>query len=143
MNSYVHPDASGTEGGWTRVSSFKPQLAGVAAIAAFAASLLVLLREYAAVFPLIVGITLIALGLLALNCKVVRRRGKDYRISTLFYTEVVRVDDVCMTVTNPGPLWTRFRIHLRRPARFGWMVSFVPADEAHWNNAGTLGSTRA
>jgi hypothetical protein len=80
--------------------------------------------------PLVVAGITVATGLIALNCKVVHKRGNEYRISTLLYSEVVTVDDVCMTVTKPGPFWPRFRIHLRRPARFGWAISFVPTREA-------------
>lgn len=88
---------------------------------------MILFRGSNEAFPLVAGGSAIAFGLIALNCKTVHQRGRDYRVSTLFYSELVRVDEVCMTVRNPGPLWTRCRIHLRRPARFGWMVSFVPA----------------
>jgi hypothetical protein len=79
--------------------------------------------------PLTTATFAVGIGLIALTCKVVQKRGNEYRVSTLFYNEVVTVDDVCMTVTKPGPFWTRLRIHLRRPARFGWMISFVSADE--------------
>lgn len=80
--------------------------------------------------PLITGGASVALGLIALTTRVVHRRGDDYRVSTLFYSEVATVDEVCMTVTKKGTVWTRFRIHLRRPARFGWTITFVPTNEA-------------
>jgi hypothetical protein len=129
MNSPLQRDSGEAKCGWTRVSSFKPHLAGVLVVGTLSACLLGLLRSHNDAWPLITAGTAIALGLIALNCKVVYQRGNEYRVSTLFYSEFVKVDDVCMTVTNPGPLWTRFRIHLRRPARFGWMVSFVPAQD--------------
>jgi hypothetical protein len=72
----------------------------------------------------------VAMGVMALNCKVVHRRGTEYRVVTLLYAEVVSFEDVCMTVSNPGWLWTSLRIHLCRPARCGWRISFVPANEA-------------
>lgn len=119
----------GTDAGWTRVSSFKPQLFAVVVTAVVSACLLVLFREHHAALPLVTGGLVMALGLIALTCKVVQTRGSDFRISTVFYSEVVRVEEVCMTVTHPGALWTSYRLHLRRPARFGWMVSFVAADK--------------
>lgn len=120
--------ARSDDSGWTRVSSFKPQLVTVllAAIAMCASIILFELRNP----PMIAAGTTVAMGLIALTSKVVHRRGNDYRISTLFYSEVATVDDVCMTVTKRGPLWTRFRIHLRRPVRFGWTVTFVPTNDA-------------
>lgn len=44
--------------------------------------------------------------------------------------EIVTVDDVCMIVTKAGPSWKRLRIHLGRPARFGWALSFVSIEDA-------------
>lgn len=127
--------ATGDPGfGWTRVSSPKPYLFGLLLTGIVAACLLAAMREHEVVWPLTAAGTMIATGLLALNWKVVHKRGNDYRVATLFYSEVVTVDDVCMTVTHPGRLWTRFRIHLRRPARFGWMISFVPVDKSFNNN---------
>jgi hypothetical protein len=119
-----------TDSGWTRVSSFKPQVVTVLlAVIAVCTSIFLLESQNNAV-PLITGGTTVALGLIALTSKVVHRRGNDFRVSTLFYSEVATVDEVCMTVTKPGPIWTRFRIHLRRPTRFGWTITFVPTDEA-------------
>jgi len=129
MNSRLEIETGGTEFGWTRVSSFKPYLAGFLLTAAVSVCLMIILREHSSALPLIIAGTVVALGLVAMNSKVIYKRGSEYRITTLFYSEVVTIDDVCMTVTNPGTLWTRSRIHLRRPARFGWMVSFVPASE--------------
>jgi hypothetical protein len=128
MDTELKSAAAGGERAWTRISSFKPQLAAMLIIAmvAFVAGALAG-RESNAV-PIITGGILIAIGFLALTSKVVHRRGNEHRISTLLYSEVVTVDDICMTVTNPGPFWTRCRIHLRRPARFGWRVSFVPTE---------------
>ena len=118
------------DSGWTRVASFKPQVVTVLlAVIAVCASVVLLDLHHNAV-PLITGGTTVALGLIALTSKIVHRRGNDYRVSTLFYSEVATVDDVCMTVTKTGPLWTRFRIHLRRPARFGWTITFVPTADA-------------
>jgi hypothetical protein len=122
--SNANAGANGHE--WTRVSSFKPQIAAVLLVAAAASVFSVLLDDSKEAFALAAGALAAGTGLIALACKVVHRRGNDYRISTLFYSEVVTVDDVCMTVTKPGPFWMCFRIHLRRPARFGWMISFVP-----------------
>ena len=118
------------DSGWTRVSSFKPQIvAALVLVIAFCSSF-VLMEAQSDLIPLIAGGSSVAAGLIALTSKVVHRRGNDYRITTLFYSEVASVNDVCMTVTKPGPIWTKFRIHLRRPARFGWTVTFVPTDEA-------------
>jgi hypothetical protein len=118
------------DSGWTRVSSFKPQVVTVLLAVIAACASVVLLDSHHNAVPLITGGTTVALGLIALTSKIVHRRGNDYRISTLFYSEVATVDDVCMTVTKTGPLWTRFRIHLRRPARFGWTITFVPTADA-------------
>ena len=118
---------SDSEQGWTRISSFKPQVVWGTLTCAISACLLILVREQTNALFLVVSGTIVAIGLIALNCKVIHRRGGEYRVSTLFYSETVRSDDVCMTVKNPGPLWTRLRIHLTKPARFGWMISFVPA----------------
>lgn len=128
-------DQSGCSGcgSWRRVSSFKPQLVAVLLVAIavwMTMSLLVSRNDLAPLVPIITGGAAVAFGVTALSSKVVHRRGNDYRISTLFYSEVATVDDVCMAVTKPGPLWTRLRIHLRRPARFGWTITFVPTDEA-------------
>jgi hypothetical protein len=135
----MKPTAKATGGpdfGWTRVSSLKPYVIGLLLIGIAAACLIRLLPEHDAVIPLVTAGISIAAGLMALNWKVVHQRGNDYRITTLYYSEVVTVDDVCMTVKNPGPFWTRLRVHLRRPARFGWMISFVPA---HKSSTTTLG----
>ncbi len=118
------------DSGWTRVSSFKPQIFAVLLLVIAVCSSVVLLGASNHLAPLIAGGTTAAISLIAFTSRVVHRRGNDYRISTLFYSEVATVDEVCMTVTKPGPLWTRFRIHLRRPARFGWTITFVPTDEA-------------
>lgn len=129
MNRGLQITADSNESEWTRVSSFKPQLAAAFLAVIGLCSLIFLLHERKELLPLVVtGIT-VATGLIALNCKVVHKRGNEYRISTLFYSEMVTVDDVCMTVTKTGPFWLRLRIHLRRPARFGWTISFVPINE--------------
>ena len=114
----------------TRVSSIKPQIVAVLLVITAVCSSIVWLGASNDLIPVIAGCTTIATGLIALTRKVVHRRGSDYRISTLFYSEVATVDDVCMTVTKTGPVWTRLHIHLRRPARFGWTISFLPTDEA-------------
>ena len=111
-----------------RVSSSKPYIIALVCTAIISAPLLTMVHARDGLLPLVLAAPMIALGLIALNWKVVYRRGNEYRVSTLFYSEVVTVDDVCMTVRNPGPIWTRIRIHLRRPARFGWMITYVPAN---------------
>ena len=113
---------------WMRISSSKPYIIALVCTAIISVTLLIMVGARDSLLPLVLAGPLIALGLIALNWKVVYRRGNEYRVSTLFYTELVTVDDVCMTVKNPGPLWTRIRIHLRRPARFGWMITYVPAN---------------
>lgn len=136
MISSLRKEAGGTEFGWTRVSSFKPCFLAVLLTGFASACLMVLLRKYHEAVLLITAGTAIGFGVIALNCKVVHRRGNEYRITTLFYSEVVKAEDVCMTITHPGPFWTRFRIHLKRPARFGWRVSFISADEAFRKTGG-------
>jgi hypothetical protein len=121
--------ARSDDSGWRRVSSFKPHLVTVLLVAVAVCASIALLESRNKT-SLIAGGTTVVLGLIALTSKIVHRRGNDYRISTLFYSEITTVDDVCMTVTKRGPLWIRFRIHLRRPARFGWTITFVPTDEA-------------
>jgi hypothetical protein len=111
-----------------RVSSSKPYIIALVCTAILSVTLLFMVRTRDALLPLVPAAPMIALGLIALNWKVVYRRGNEYRVTTLFHSEVVTVDDVCMTVKNPGPIWTRIRIHLRRPSRFGWMITYVPAN---------------
>lgn len=114
------------EGGWQRVSSCKPYVIPSSVVLGLAlVVLLVWGGEEIVRFAVIAGV-IVFLGLLALNVRIVHKRGNVYRVSTLFYSEAVTVDDVCLTVKKPGPLWTWFRIHLRKPARFGWSISFVP-----------------
>jgi hypothetical protein len=127
MNSLTsHRDTtSDPPAAWMRVSSSKPYIVCIAIISL---TLLIMVLARDSLWPLVLAGPTIALGLMALNWKVVYRRGNEYRVSTLFYTEVVTVDDVCMTVKNSGPIWTRIRIHLRRPTRFGWMITYVPAN---------------
>ena len=124
-----------TDAGWTKVSSSKPFVIGLLATGILAGFLISLLADQDALLPLVAAGAALVTGVIALNWKVIHRRGADYRITTFFYSEVVTVDDVCMTVRNPGPFWTRVRIHLRRPARFGWRFSFVPADQSFNHNA--------
>ena len=108
MNS-LRTAAGGNEFGWTRVSSFKPYLAGVLLTAIVSALSMFLLRGHNGAWPLITAGCAVILGLIALNWKVVHQRGNEYRVATLFSEEVVTVEDVCMTVTNPGRFWTRLR----------------------------------
>ena len=122
-----------------RVSSSKPYVMGLVCTAVLSATLLIVVRTRDALLPLALAGSMVVFGLIALNWKVVYRRGNEYRVSTLFYSEIVTVDDVCMTVRNPGPIWTRLRIHLRRPARFGWMISFVPSNRFY---SGDFGASR-
>ena len=130
MNSLnSHEDTmSDPTAAWMRVSSSKPYIIALVCTAIISLSFLIMVRARDSLVPLVLVGAIFALGLIALNWKVVFRRGNEYRVSTLFYSEIVTVDDVCMTVKNPGPLWTRIRIHLRRPARFGWMITYVPAN---------------
>lgn len=122
------PEGLATEGesGWTRVSSFKPYLAAALVICAISISALVCWGGSENSFPLITGCSLVAFGLIALQAKVVYRRHDEYRVATLFHLETVTLEDICMTVKNPRPFWTILRIHLNRPTRFGWAISFVP-----------------
>jgi len=132
MGSLEQPNG-GTDSGWKRVSSFKPYVAGLLLTGIVAVCMLLVFRKGDARLLLVASGVIIATGLIALNWKVVHQRGNHYRITTLFYTEEVTVDDVCMMVRNPRPLWTQMRIHLRRPARFGWMISFTPADRSPYD----------
>jgi hypothetical protein len=131
MNSEV---ASGTSNNrWTRVSSLKPQLFALSTVVAGACVSFSLTETRIEWITLVAGGIAVAAGLIALTSKVVHKRGNEYRISTMYYSEIVTVDDVCMTVTKAGPCWKRIRIHLRRPARFGWALSFVPIGDARPN----------
>ena len=69
--------------GWTRVSSFKPPLVGFLVTAIISSCLVVSFDDQNSSLPLIATGTVVALGLIALNCKVVQKRGSEYRISTL------------------------------------------------------------
>lgn len=63
-------------------------------------------------------------GFMAWKC--VRYGNRHYVVSDFFKSETISFDDVCMVVNSHGFLWNTARIHLRRPSRFGWTVSFVP-----------------
>ncbi len=143
MNRGLQVAADSSEYGWTRVSSFKPQLAAALLAVIGLCSMIVLLQDAKEMVPLVVAGIIVATGLIALNCKVIHKRGNEYRISSLFYSEVVTVDDVCMTVTKHGPFWPQIRIHLRRPARFGWTISFVPTEEARLSPTNGVKPTEA
>jgi len=55
------------------------------------------------------------------------RCGEDhYIVSDIFKSETISFNDVCMVVEARGFLWNTARIHLCRPSRFGWGISFVP-----------------
>ena len=127
MNRPVTPDHDAAPRDWRRISSFKPYVAG--AVSTFAAALcaLVLWHGTPEIVAIVIGVASVAFGLIALTCKVVHRRGPEYQVSSAFFSERIAAHDICMVVTKPGPLWTSIRIHLRRPIRFGWVVSFVPA----------------
>src|SRR5690349_14205277 len=101
--SNANAGANGHE--WTRVSSFKPQVAAVLLVAAAASVFSVLLEDSTEAVALVAGALAAVSGSIALACKVVHRRGREYRVSTLFYSEVVAVEDVCLTVTKPGLFW--------------------------------------
>lgn len=131
------------EAGWKRISSCKPYLAGNLLIAAIALGALVLWRKESDFLPLMGGCVVVAAGLLALTFKVVHQCGDIYRVTTLFYVETISRDDVCLMVTRPGPFWTYLRIHLRRPARFGWAVSFVPVSSVPLPETGRAAAKEA
>ena len=118
------------ERGWRRISSFKPYVAGAVGTFLTALFALVLWHGRPEVVAIVIGTASVAFGLIALTCKVVHSRGGEYRISTAFFSETIGARDICMVVTKPGPLWTSIRIHLRRPIRLGWVVSFVPTHHA-------------
>jgi hypothetical protein len=81
--------AAGSERAWTRISSFKPQLAAMLVIATVAFVGVAFAGRESDAVPIITVAILIATGFLALTSKVVHRRGVEHRISTLLYSEIV------------------------------------------------------
>ena len=69
-----------------------------------------------------------AIGFVSSKC--VRCGASNYVVSDFFTTETIAFNDVCMVVEAPGPFWDSVRIHLCRPSRFGWAVSYIPASSA-------------
>jgi hypothetical protein len=56
----------------------------------------------------------------------VRRGPTYYVVSDPFRSERIGFGEVCLMVNAPGLMWNRTRMHLVRPCRFGWSVTFVP-----------------
>jgi hypothetical protein len=52
---------------------------------------------------------------------------RHYVVSSLFKSETISFDDVCMVLEARGLIWNTVRIHFNRPTHFGWGISFVPA----------------
>ncbi len=107
LNSWL--DAGGTERPWKRVSSVKPQVLPTLGTAMACVRLMLLLREQETALPLASTATLVTPGLMRLIRKAKHKCGNEDRISTLFHSEVVIVDGVCMSVIGPGAFWHRFR----------------------------------
>lgn len=56
------------------------------------------------------------------------RRGPDhYHVSDFIRSETISLADVCMVVEERGLIWNTAHIHFKRLTRFGWSVSYVPA----------------
>lgn len=59
--------------------------------------------------------------------KCVRRGAQHYLVSDLIRSECISRDDVCLVVQARGLVGNRVHVHFRRPTRFGWSISYVPA----------------
>jgi hypothetical protein len=115
-----------------RISSLRPHLAvlavAVGAWIAFGAGVWRLLSSGEipwALFGLGTAHALVALAGFV-TWKHVRCGDDHYIVSDLFKSETISFSDVCMVVEARGFLWNTVRIHLCRPSRFGWGISFVP-----------------
>lgn len=93
---------------------------------------------------LALGLALAGVSLTAaLMGKRVQLGKRHYAVSNFFKSEAIAFHDVCMVVEAPGVFWKTVRIHLRRPSRFGWEVTFVPrrateTSPTRWRKAGAV-----
>jgi hypothetical protein len=73
-------------------------------------------------------------GVASVTCaaawKQVWRGEHHYHVSTPFKSGAVRGEDVCAVVEAPGVFVNVLRIHFRRRTRFGWTISYLPANSA-------------
>jgi hypothetical protein len=130
VNQTYNPDSV------QRISSLRPHIVVFLAVLASAVALSSALRQAIssghmpwAMLALGAAHGVVALaGFMA--WKRVRRGARHYVVSDLFKSEAISFDDVFRVTEARGFLWKTVRIHLRRPSRFGWDVSFVPARSA-------------
>lgn len=116
-----------------RISSRRPQfvvllaaLGSVVAISATLQTLLVIGQMSWVLFVLGIANVFVTLATL-LTWKQVWSSERHYVVSSLFRSETIPFDDVCMVLEARGLIWNTIRVHFNRPTRFGWVVSFVPA----------------
>lgn len=115
-----------------RISSRRPQfvvllaaLGSVIAIIASLQTLLVTRQMPWVMFALGIVNAFVALAAL-MAWKQVWGGERHYVVSSLFKSETISFDDVCMVLEARGLIWNTIRIHFNRPTRFGWGISFVP-----------------
>jgi hypothetical protein len=130
-------NSSFDHGGFSeRISSLRPRIVKVlaavgAAVALGFAGLQLLSSDQIPWLWSALGGTCAFVGLTGfVSSKCVRCGASHYVVSDLFTSETIPFNDVCLVVEAPGFLWQLVRIHLRRPSRFGWAVSYVPARSA-------------
>ncbi|ODU23765.1 MAG: hypothetical protein ABS95_03180 [Verrucomicrobia bacterium SCN 57-15] len=126
QGSDMQSSARITGSGWEKLSSCKPFF--TAALFIFIAGILVLgfYPRNSLALVSVAGIASVSIGVLILACKQVHRRGEEYRVGTLFHQEIIPSDDICMIVQSSLLGLPLRRIHLRKPTRFGWVVSYMP-----------------
>ncbi len=116
-----------------RISSRRPQfvvllaaLGSVIAVIATLKTIMVSGQISWVMFALGIANAFVALATL-MTWKQVWSGERHYVASSLFKSETISFDDVCMVLEARGLIWNTVRIHFNRPTRFGWGISFVPA----------------
>ena len=127
-----------------RISSLKPQVLAVltalvaAGAAIFALSPMSSERSSRMSAAIAFVHTFVAIATIT-TWKNVRYRDRNYVVSDLFKSESISSQDVCLAVEARGLLWNAVRIHFKRPTRFGWHISFIPAGVSGISNSRVAG----
>ncbi|MGV3773243.1 MAG: hypothetical protein ACO1QB_10110 [Verrucomicrobiales bacterium] len=112
---------------WMRVSSWKPFGILLGSLCLTTAMLGWILKGASSPTRWVALSGMIAFLLLAASrVKIIYKKENEYKLATLFWSETISPHDICMIVSKRGVFWTSMRIHVTKPTRLGWVVSFVP-----------------